>query len=158
MIHKLRALTFVITMIFSFNSFGNESSFKTVQEFFAAISAVDHLKLKELVTENFQLLDEGDIWDVDKIISVIQVSEEKRLNYFNLISTQNNGEMAWVSYWNMAKFSKGDDEYQIGWLESAVLVKKHQTWRIQMLHSTRLKINQRPKNIVMNEYLSKQIY
>ena len=60
--------------------------------------------------------------------------------------------MAWVSYWNKAKFVKGDEEFLMGWLESAVLVKENSQWRIQMLHSTRIKLDKFPKNIAMTEF------
>ena len=123
-----------------------------MQNFFAATSAVDHSKLKALATEDFQLLEGGNIWDIDKLVSVIKPSDGKRLNYFNLITTKINGNMAWVSYWNKAKFVKGDEEFLMGWLESAVLVKENSQWRIQMLHSTRIKLDKFPKKIAMTEF------
>ncbi|PKG80911.1 nuclear transport factor 2 family protein [Colwellia sp. 75C3] len=147
-----KVFTLLISILFSFNSFASDSPFKTVQEFFAATSAVDHSRLRSLATEDFQLLEVGDIWDIDKLVSVIQPSDEKRLNYFNLITTKVNGDIAWVSYWNQAKFVKGDESFKMAWLESAVLVKENSKWRIQMLHSTRIKKDKFPKNIVMTEF------
>ena len=150
---KLKILSLILTIIFSFNCHGKEKApFLTVQEFFAAISDIDHPKLKETTTEDFQLLENGEIWDVDKLISVIQPSKVKRQNYFNLVTSEISGNMAWVSYWNRAKFSIGDKVQEVLWLESAVLTKEKSDWLIQMLHSTKINPERLPKNIVMTEY------
>ena len=150
---KFKVLSLLIVMFFSFSSLGNDNPFKTVQEFFAATSAIDHPRLRAIATEDFQLLEDGDVWDIDKLVSVIQPSEFKRLNYFNLITTKVDGNMAWVSYWNQAKFLKGDDAFPASWLESAVLVRVNSKWRIQMLHSTRIENEMIPKGVVMTEFV-----
>jgi hypothetical protein len=150
---KFKVLSFLSIIFFSFISYGKENApFLTVQEFFAATSAVDHNRLREIATEDFQLLEVGEVWGIDKFVSVIKPTDMKRLNYFNLISTKVMGNVAWVSYWNKAMFVSDDGEGQAYWLESAVLIKTNSKWRIQMLHSTRIEEERFPKDIVMTEF------
>jgi hypothetical protein len=150
---KFKVLSFLSIILFSSISHGTENTpFVTVQEFFAATSASDHNRLRAIATEDFQLLEVGEVWDIDKLISVIQPTDMKRLNYFNLISTKVMENVAWVSYWNKAKFVRGDNEGQAYWLESAVLIKSNSKWRIQMLHSTKINEEQFPRDILMTEF------
>jgi hypothetical protein len=150
---KFKVLSFLSIVLFSSISYGKESApFLTVQALFAAISAVDHNRLREIATEDFQLLEVGEVWDIDKLVSVIKPFDMKRLNYFNLISTKVVENVAWVSYWNKAKFVSNDGDGQAYWLESAVLIKTDSKWRIQMLHSTRIEEERFPKDIVMTEF------
>jgi hypothetical protein len=150
---KFKVFSFLSFILFSAVSVGEERApFMTVQEFFAAISAVDHNRLRALVSADFQLLEVGEVWDMDKFVSIINPSTTKRLNYFNLVSTHVVGNVAWVSYWNKATFVNDDNEGHVFWLESAVLIKTEAQWRIQMLHSTRVAEEKFPRDIVMTEF------
>jgi hypothetical protein len=60
--------------------------------------------------------------------------------------------MAWVSYWNKATFNNGQEESAVAWLESAVMIKMGSEWKIQMLHSTRIKAESISKHILLTEY------
>lgn len=60
--------------------------------------------------------------------------------------------MAWVSYWNKATFTKGKLVETVVWLESAVLIRDDNEWKIQMLHSTRIRPEDLPKDIVLTEH------
>jgi len=133
-------------------SYASEQPFNTIQEFFAATSAFDHDKLKSLMTDDFQLLEVGEIWGADKLIKVIQPSDKVRQNYFQLISVKRHGNSAWVSYWNKAKFTNHDRSGTMYWLESAVLVKHGAGWQIQMLHSTRVDKDKVPTEVKFVEY------
>lgn len=130
----------------------NKDPFNPVQELFDAMSAIDHEKMKSMVTNDFQLLEAGEDWAIDDLIAVIKKSESQRRNYFGLIKTKINGQMAWVSYWNKATFTKGEDINTLAWLESAVMIKQGTSWKIQMLHSTRIKAEDIPGDIVLEEY------
>ncbi|MCJ8318728.1 MAG: nuclear transport factor 2 family protein [Colwellia sp.] len=145
-------LPFVLLTV-SATSFGKESPFTPVQDLFSAMSEVDHQKMKGLVTTDFQLLEVGEDWSIDDLIKVIKPSKSKRRNYFNVIKTKISGQMAWVSYWNKATFTNGDNINSVAWLESAVMIKDGSSWKIQMLHSTRIKPESIPKNIELTEYV-----
>jgi hypothetical protein len=69
----------------SANSFGQEAVFRPVQDLFSAMSAINHLKMKKVVKEDFQLLAAGEDWNIDDVINVVNSSPYKRRNYFNLI-------------------------------------------------------------------------
>ena len=125
-----------------------------VQDLFSAISEVDHTKMKNTVTSDFQLLEVGEDWDIGDLIEVVNSSEFLRRNYFNVLKMKTSEDMAWVSYWNKATFTKGELLETVVWLESAVLVKDDNDWKIQMLHSTRIKTEDLPKNIVLTEHKS----
>ncbi|NQZ20750.1 MAG: nuclear transport factor 2 family protein [Colwellia sp.] len=143
----------LILLTMSATSFGSNEPFKPVQDLFSAMSAIDHTKMKNLVTTDFQLLEAGEDWTIDDLIKVVNPSEYIRRNYFSMIKTKISGQMAWVSYWNKATFTKGEHVDSVAWLESAVMIKDGESWKIQMLHSTRIKSKNIPKNIELTEHL-----
>jgi hypothetical protein len=117
------------------------------------MSAADHLKMKAVVTDDFQLLEAGEDWSLTDLINVVKPSEYKRRNYFSVIKTRVYSDVAWVSYWNKATFNNGKEESTVAWLESAVMVKVAGQWKMQMLHSTRIKAESIPKDILLSEYV-----
>ncbi len=151
----MKKTTFILLLcswILTPTSYASDQPFNTIQEFFAATSAVDHDKLKSLMTDDFQLLEVGEIWDASKLIKVIQPSDRIRQNYFQLITTKLHGDSAWVSYWNKAIFTNKGKSGTLYWLESAVLVKHGANWQIQMLHSTRVDKDKVPTDVKFVEY------
>ena len=55
------------------------------------------------------------------------------------METEQKGDMAWVSYHNTADLSVQTKKMKVQWLESAVLIKEGQHWKIRLLHSTEIK-------------------
>mgnify|MGYP000299188285 CR=1 FL=1 len=149
----LKLFTPFVLLTVSATSFGKDSPFTPVQDLFSAMSAVDHEKMKSLVTTDFQLLEVGEDWSIEDLIKAINPSEYTRRNYFNLIKIKISGQMAWVSYWNKAIYTNGENVNSKAWLESAVMIKDGTSWKIQMLHSTRIKSASIPKNIELTEYV-----
>jgi hypothetical protein len=110
--------------------------------FFNGLSLYNTDTLKFYSTTDFQLLENGEVWNMDTLIVKIMPrknSNIQRINSFNFVKTEQNKETAWVSYYNSAEFSLGDKKQVVKWLESAVLKKNQGKWQIQMLHSTKLK-------------------
>ncbi|XQW85104.1 type I secretion C-terminal target domain-containing protein [Thalassotalea piscium] len=149
---KIQQLVLFISLVISGASFGQENPFKAVQDLFSAMSAVDHVKMQTNVTRDFQLLEVGEVWDLEDLINVVNPSEYTRRNYFNVISTKINDNTAWVSYWNKATFTKGDIVETVVWLESAVLIKNNNNWKVQMLHSSKITPEKLPKDVILTEY------
>ncbi|MDO6446120.1 nuclear transport factor 2 family protein [Colwellia sp. 1_MG-2023] len=149
---KIQQFIFIISIAFSTSSFGSDKPFKAVQDLFSAISEINHEKMKSIVTSDFQLLEVGEDWDINDLIKVVNPSEYIRRNYFSVIKTKSSGNTAWVSYWNKATFTKGEMVEVVVWLESAVPIKDNNNWKIQMLHSTKIKPENLPKNILLSEY------
>lgn len=134
-----------------------DQPFKTVQDLFAAMSARDGGAMRATSTPDFELLEVGEVWDMDKLVSLVVAGskEWKRRNYFAVISTHAAGDHAWVSYWNRADFEGPEGATSNRrWLESAVLVKKEDKWLIEMLHSTILRDDQTiPADVELQEYV-----
>jgi hypothetical protein len=151
---KVQLVFLIISMTISVSSFAQENPFKVVQDLFSAMSEVNHAKMKNTVTSDFQLLEAGEDWNMDNLIEVINPSEYVRKNYFNVLKIKTSGDMAWVSYWNKATFTKGEKIDTAVWLESAVLIRNGNDWKIEMLHSTKIKPEDLPKNIMLTEHKS----
>ena len=149
----------VIFLMVPTNSYAkNQDPFNVIQEMFAAFSAFDFVAIRDAGTEDFHLLEAGVIWDMDDLVGAFKGGNEalQRRNYFNVIKVVEQGDLVWISYWNRAVYiNVGGDEGSRSWLESAILVKVEGMWKIQMLHSTRLRDDQTiPEDIKMIEYVN----
>ena len=154
-------LTFLLILSVSFNSHSNQDTpFKVVQDFFAATSAFDVKGLRAACTEDFQLLEIDELWDMDFLVKLTKRSEGKfqRRNFFSVIKQEMKGDMVWISYWNKAEFvdhGEVNKKNEAFWLESVVLIRKNNEWKIQMLHSSRAKPEKIPQDVVFEEYVGK---
>ncbi len=107
-------------------------------------SDFDSEKVSEYYTDDFILLELGEIWDLKKVTDYFiraksNPNQTVRLNKFEFIKTVIDGDRAWTSYWNWATFKQGDEVVrELKWLESATAVKTDKGWRLDMLHSTRV--------------------
>lgn len=152
----IKSIGFLLCLTVSNYCLANDKDpFHSVQRLFAAMSAFDSNAMKQIVTDDFQLLEVGEIWDIDMLASAIQPngSTYQRRNYFDLVKLDINNKTAWVSYWNKATYKvEGKLDNTVAWLESAVLKNIDGQWKIQMLHSTRLELDAVPKNVKFIEY------
>lgn len=100
--------------------------------------------LLDFYTEDFLLLEQGEIWDMEFIRNYLTKAQANpnpptRTNRFDFIRTVIEGNRAWVAYHNYATISKdGQVLREIYWLESATAIKTDKGWRLDMLHSTRV--------------------
>ncbi|HSF55204.1 MAG TPA: nuclear transport factor 2 family protein [Algoriphagus sp.] len=115
-----------------------------IHSFDELFSKLDSKRLHEFYTDDFLLLEQGEVWD-NKIIAeyfdraILSPNSPIRTNRFEFIKTKVEGNRAWVAYWNYATFTKdGQIVRDIKWLESATAIKTDQGWRLDMLHSTRV--------------------
>ena len=124
-------------------------AFESVKALFAAMSKHDGKAMQETATEDFQLLEHGEDWTMQRLIEAVQPKGKpyERKNFFSQIRARQNGDVAWVSYWNKAVIRSESGLRTVVWLESAVMVKEVGRWKIQLLHSTRLDPEHHPKNI-----------
>lgn len=109
--------------------------------FFEGLSLIDSNKIKANATADFMLLEDGEVWNMDTLIAKVYVRENSgivRVNKFEFIKTEQEGNLAWVSYYNYADFSMNEKKQSVKWLESAVLKKEGNVWKIKLLHSTRI--------------------
>ena len=124
-------------------------AFEPVKDLFAAMSRQDGKAMQETSTEDFQLLEHGEDWTMQKLVAVVKANGKphQRKNFFKQIRARQTGDLAWVSYWNKAEIQRATELRVIVWLESAVMVKVDGNWKIQMLHSTRVDPDRQPKNV-----------
>lgn len=124
-------------------------AFRTVQELFAAMSLHDGKAMQQTSTVDFQLLEHGEDWSMQKLIDAVQPKGEpyQRKNFFSQIRARQVGNVAWISYWNKAEIRRANSTRNVVWLESAVLVNGNDSWKIQLLHSTRLEPEKVPGDI-----------
>lgn len=114
----------------------------TIVKFFDGLTDVDTAKLNATTTADFLLLEVGEVWNMDTLVHKIAPSKNsgrKRVNSFQFIKTDQKNDVAWVSYFNTAEISMGERKQDIRWLESAVLIRQGKSWKIQLLHSTRMR-------------------
>lgn len=135
-------LLFVLSMQTGFSQNESQKIQSAVIGLFNGLSLFNPDTLRYYSSSDFELLEDGEIWSMDRLINEVVPKKNAgivRINKFEFISTRQQGNMAWVSYKNTAEISRGDKHQTIRWLESAVLVKQKGMWKIQMLHSTPLK-------------------
>lgn len=110
--------------------------------FFDGFSQLNATLFRENTTPDFVLLEAGMIWTNDTLTHKVKPNPTipyERKNSFTFLRTEQNGDMAWVSYWNQAVIRRGDQIRNARWLESVVLVKQAGRWKISMMHSTPVK-------------------
>ncbi len=125
----------------------DEAVFKPVNDLFLAMSNIDHDRMKAEVTEDFLLLEHGEVWTMGDLMAVVKPSDYKRTNYFSVININHQDNMAWINYWNKANFDNQKNSEDVVWLESVVMVKKSGDWKIAQMHSTRLEPKRVPNDI-----------
>lgn len=105
-------------------------------------SDLDPEALDTYCTQDFLLLETGEVWDMERMRNYLdRASEQKskviRFNSFDFIEIKIEGKMAWVAYHNKAEFKSGEEVVrEINWLESATAILTEEGWKLQLLHST----------------------
>ena len=105
-------------------------------------SDLDPQSLDTYCTQDFLLLETGEVWDMDKMRNYLdraskQKSKVIRFNSFDFVEIKIEGKMAWVAYHNKAEFKSGEEVVrELNWLESATAILTEEGWKLQLLHST----------------------
>lgn len=141
-----RVFSLIAFVLITAQSFAQKAADKEIQatiiSFFDGMSNLDDKAIRATVTPDFTLLEGGLVWNADTLINhmlPLKKLNMKRVNKFEFLTTQQNKEVAWISYFNTADFFINDKQRSIKWLESAVLVNLNGLWKIQLLHSTVVK-------------------
>ena len=115
---------------------------QAISNLFDGVSNLDTKLIKQDCTPDFLLLEDGQVWNMDTLVNKLLTPGPKftRVNKLNFIAVKVSGPNAWVAYHNTGQFNSSDGkQFEINWLESAVLIKQNNHWVISMLHSTMLK-------------------
>jgi len=148
-----RLLSIILMMFFTTTSFAqvsNETD-KTriknlVLESFDEIwSELNSKNIDKYYTKDFVLLENGEVWNNDSIANyldnaILRKPNPSRTNTIEIIEIKVANRMAWVAYQNYATFSIDNKIIRkVQWLESATAVLTEDGWKLEMLHSTRIK-------------------
>ena len=113
---------------------------QAITDYYAAFSGLDKQKYRALLTEDYLLLENGELLDVEGDVAGMPSPEThpRRKDVFNFRSVKIQGDVAYAAYFLSSNITddKGDRSRQ--WLESAILRRSDKGWRMALLHSTRI--------------------
>jgi hypothetical protein len=105
---------------------------------------VDSNEIANYHTDDFIILEHGEVWDNDRIKEYIRGQHQRenrplRINSMEYISIEKYGTSIQMAYHNYAEFVRADTLVsKRQWLESALAIKTKDGWRLKMMHSTRV--------------------
>lgn len=105
-------------------------------------AGVDSTKISNYHTDDFIILEQGEIWDNDRIKEYMRkqlarTDRPKRTNRMEYIAIDKYGESIQIAYYNFAEFTQADTLVgEAKWLESALAVLTKEGWKLKMMHST----------------------
>lgn len=112
---------------------------EAVRTMFAALSAENIPKLRAVIAPDFYAFEAGGRITGDALIDLIKKAAGKTYVWtVNDPEVHIDGSMAWVTYTNRGSIKDASETKNVSWLESAVLRKEKDNWRIQFFHSTRV--------------------
>ncbi len=118
---------------------------KTVINFFEALSNRDSVGLKDNCTADILLFETGSTWNADtlilKAITLNTATDFKRINTFDFINTTVADNTAWVTYNLHSDITRNGKQSTVQWMETVIVIKEKQKWKIKVLHSTLIKRN-----------------
>jgi hypothetical protein len=108
-------------------------------------SKLNSKNIDKYYTKDFLLLEDGEVWNNDSITNyldnaLLRKPNPKRMNTIEIIEIKIANNMAWIAYQNHATFSIDNKVIRKAyWLESATAILNENGWKLEMLHSTRIK-------------------
>lgn len=125
-------------------------SFQPVIDIFTGLTDGDKNKVKNAVTEDFILLEQGEVWDLKITLSIVK-GPIPRTNGFYIISSDVRSDLALYNYWTQSKIGAGDKPSVVTWLESVVVIKTDDGWKLQQFHSTKVPPEKVPADLSVIE-------
>jgi len=116
-----------------------------IESFDEIWSKLDSKNIDKFYTKDFLLLENGEVWNNDSITyyldnAILRKPNPIRMNTIEIIGIKVANRMAWVAYHNYATFSTDNKIIRNAhWLESATAILTENGWKLEMLHSTRIK-------------------
>jgi len=102
---------------------------------------LDKEKYRAMLTDDYLLLENGEIIDAAGDIALMpRVEDEyKRTDAFDFRSVKITGDYAFAIYFLQSEMNdKKNGKRNLKWLESVILRRSSNTWRVALLHSTRI--------------------
>jgi ketosteroid isomerase-like protein len=113
-----------------------------VRSMFAAFAADDSVKFHEIAAADFYAFDGGERYKGDDLIDLLKKLHAAGKAFVWTITEPRvhvEGDVAWITYVNDGSIQDASGTKKTSWLESAVLRKNDGKWRVQFLHSTRVR-------------------
>lgn len=98
-------------------------------------------KHKRNLTDQFMLLENGEIWDLERDSEWYRANANRnvaRKDYFNIHTVRVYGDIAYVVYELVSEFTSNNALRGKHWLESAIFRKINGAWKLELLHSSRV--------------------
>ncbi|MEJ2258487.1 MAG: hypothetical protein P8X98_16150, partial [Woeseiaceae bacterium] len=127
--------------------------FEPVVRIFSGLSFADHDMIRNATTQDFLLLEAGEVWDMDFLLSLVKPSDEERTNYFSVISMERFGGIALINYWNKALIVDNGKESNRAWLESVLAIETETGWKLKQMHSTRIEPTMIPDHVELEQMM-----
>ncbi len=112
---------------------------QTIQNLFTALSNRDSAGLRSHSTADVHFYEYGEVWTIDTLIKkvmFIKPADYKRTNSFDFVNTTIDGNTAWVTYYLRSEITRNGKKELVKWMETIVLVKHKEQWKIKLLHSS----------------------
>ncbi len=135
-----------LTISISFTSVAQEQVTKeglavqqTIIKLFTALSNRDSAGLRFHSRADVHFYEYGQVWTIDSLIQkvmLVKPADYKRTNSFEFIKTTIEGNTAWVTYYLQSEITRNGKKELVKWMETVVLIKQKEQWKIQLLHSS----------------------
>lgn len=116
---------------------------QSIIKLFDALSNSDTAGLKLHSTTDVKFYEYGEVWTLDTLIQKMKLANKatdyKRTNKFDFVNTTINGNTAWATYYLQSEITRNGKQELVKWMETVVLVKLKNQWKIKLLHSTLIK-------------------
>jgi ketosteroid isomerase-like protein len=114
---------------------------EAVRLMFAALAADDADGFREVTSPDFYAFDVGKRYTGEDLVDLIKKAHGAGKTYVWSITEPQvriEGSVAWVTYTNRGSIQDASGRKDVAWLESAVLYRNKDAWRVHFLHSTRM--------------------
>ena len=147
-----RLPTLLLLVFFTTITFGQVSNANEKKQFEDLIrasfddiwSTLDAKNIDNYYTQDFLLLEHGEVWNNDTIANylnkaLLRKPNPKRINTIEIIEVKVFNKRAWIAYHNYATFTVDNTIVRKAhWLESVVAVLTEEGWKLELMHSTRV--------------------
>ena len=117
-----------------------ERVIKTVRQMFVALAHDDIAQFRSVTTPDFYAFDVGKRYAGDGLMELIRKLHAAGTIFVWEVTAPKayvDGQTAWMTWVNRGSIEDAEGKKELSWLESAVLRKSEDAWRIHFLHSTR---------------------
>jgi hypothetical protein len=110
-----------------------------IESVFQALSDRDEVTLRSLCTKDIIIVEDAKLWTIDTLANYIRKplpEDYKRENQFKFLKHVVDDSIACITYENEARVSGKGKKFLIIWMETAVLIREENKWKLKILHST----------------------